>query len=279
MCSAQSNGPETAGANAVARVAAVLAAYGPGDRSLGVTELARRTGLPKSTVHRLTGQLADHGLLERDDEDAGRGTAGGENGRQRGGGLRLGLRLFSLGELASRQRDLRDVALPHMADLREATRQTVQLAVLEGTEVVYVQILQTRDAPRLPSRIGGRLPAYATGVGKAMLAFAPEEVTDAVLATGLPPIGPRTTTSPRLLRRELARIREAGVAFDHEESATGLVCAASPVLSGDGHAVASLSISGWSGRLNLRRVAPAVRTAGLALARELQARREDPSFG
>ncbi|MGW6358110.1 IclR family transcriptional regulator [Streptomyces sp. NPDC055092] len=251
MATTPADGPATM----VARVSAVLGAFGPQDLSLGVAELARRTELPKSTVHRVLHQLVEHGFLERERD---------------GTRVRLGLRLFELGELAAPRQDLRDVAIPLMADLREATRHTVHLAVLEGTEVVYVQILRTKDAPlRLPSRTGGRLPAHATGVGKALLAFSPPEVTDAVIATGLPAIGPRTTSSPGLLRLELARIRQSGVSYDHEESAIGVVCAASPVLDAKAQAVAALSVSGWSGRLNLGRIAPAVRTAALALGRTL----------
>jgi IclR family acetate operon transcriptional repressor len=233
-------------------VAAVLAAFGPRDTALGTSELARRTGLPKSTVHRLTQELVRHRLLEHS------GTA-----------LRLGLRLFELGGLVTQQRDLRDVALPYMSDLQEATRQTVHLAVLEGTDVVYIQILRSKDAPRMPSRIGGRVPAHATGVGKAMLAFSPPETVDAVIAAGLDPVGPRTITAPGLLRRQLSRIRTAGVAFDQEESGPGVVCAASPLLGPDGLPRAAVSVSGWGGRLNVNRIATAVRTTSLALAREL----------
>ncbi|GAA4831692.1 IclR family transcriptional regulator [Saccharopolyspora rosea] len=236
----------------VSRVAAVLGAFSASDRTLGVSELARRTGLPKSTVHRLTGELLEHRFLERD------GTA-----------LRLGLRLFELGENVPRQRHLRDVALPHMADLRAATGQTVHLAVLDGTDVVYVQIVRSENSPKMPSRIGGRLPAHATGVGKALLAFAPPESLEAVLARGLRPMGPRTVTSPAILRRQLGRIRETGVAHDHEESGPGTVCAASPVLDDTGLAHAAISVSGWSGKLNVNRIAPAVHTTALALARTL----------
>lgn len=240
------------GTSVVARVAALLGAFDGHEQTLGVSELARRTGLAKTTVHRLAQELVEQGLLETD-----------------AGSLRLGLRLYELGERAAQHRNLRDIALPHMADLREATRQTVHLAVLQGTDVVYIQILRSRSAPRMPSRVGGRLPAHATAVGKALLAFAPPEVIDEVIAHGLHPLGPRTTTAPGLLRRELARIRTSGIATEHEESAAGTVCAASAVLDRDGTPRASLSISGWIGQLNIKRMEPAVRTAALALSRAL----------
>ncbi|QYN19826.1 IclR family transcriptional regulator [Amycolatopsis sp. DSM 110486] len=232
------------------RVAAILGAFRPGDDTVGVSELARRTGLAKTTVHRLTRHLCDTGLLEPD------GTA-----------LRLGLRLFEIGQLAIRRRGLVEAARPSLADLREATRNTVHLAVLEGTEVVYLDVLRGPDAPDVPSRIGGRFPAHATGVGKAILAFSPEPLVARVIDAGLPRISRRTITAPGLLRRQLARIHAEGVAFEREESGVGVVCAASPLLDAAGMAVAAISITGWATRMRTERVAPAVRTVALALSR------------
>jgi DNA-binding IclR family transcriptional regulator len=144
--------------------------------------------------------------------------------------------------------------------------------VLVGTEVMYVEIVRSRNAPRMPSEVGGRLPAHASGVGKAMLAYSPEPVVQAVLATGLPAVGPRTITAPGLLLRELRRIRELGIAYESEESGHGIGCAASPILGADGTVVAAMSISGWSGKLDLRRIGPAVKTAALAMSRDLAIR-------
>lgn len=251
MRTAQRN--DEADSSAAARIVAVLAAFGPGDDSLGVSELARRTGLPKTTVHRLTGQMVEHGLLER----AGRA-------------VRLGLRLFEIGQLATRQRGLVEAARPLLADLREATRNTVHLAVLEGTEVVYLDVLRGPDAPRLPSRVGGRFPAHATGVGKAILAFSGPETVERVIGTGLPRVSPRTITSPVTLRRQLARIRDETTAYEREESGVGTVCVASPILDRSGHAVAAISISGWVNRMRVERLAPAVRTTALTLSRTLR---------
>ncbi|SFQ58630.1 DNA-binding transcriptional regulator, IclR family [Amycolatopsis arida] len=259
MCPAHRNddpraapGDDGAGPSVVARVTALLTAFRPGDDALGVSELARRTGLPKSSVHRLAGGLVEHGLLERD-----------------GGALRLGLKLFEIGQLATRQRGIVDAARPYLADLREATRNTVHLAVLEGTEVVYLDVLRGPDAPRLPSRIGGRFPAHATAVGKAILAHSPAAMVDAVVAAGLPRISRRTITAPGLLRRQLEKVRAEGIAYEREESGVGVVCAASPLLDPGGRAVAAISISGWTSRMRTDRVAPAVRTAALALSRGL----------
>ncbi len=243
---------EQSAPSVLTRAMAILAAFDGERRPLGTSELSRRTGLAKSTVHRLAGELIQHGLLER-----------------RGNGFVLGLRLFELGQRVPRRLDLRSAALPYMADLRAATRQTVHLAILDGSDVVYVEILRSHDAPPLPSRIGGRRAAHATAVGKAILAFSGCDVIDAVLRAGLPRLAERTITAPNLLQRNLKLVRANGIAYDYEESQAGLVCAASPITAGDGAVAGALSVSGWSGRLNVRRVGPAVRTAALALSRDL----------
>jgi DNA-binding IclR family transcriptional regulator len=242
------------------RVVAVLGAFGADDSAVGAAELARRTGLPKSTVHRITIALAEEGLLER-----------------HGPEVRLGLRLFEIGQRVHRQRVLRDAALPYMSDLREATRETIHLAVLEGNEVVYVEILGSPGGPALPSRVGGRLPAHATGVGKAILAYSPPQVARAVLDGELARVSERSVVAPGLLAKELARIRRGGVAYDHEESGRGILCAASPVLGPDGDVLGALSVSGWVNRMRTAGVAPAVHTAALALSRALGNREGYPA--
>jgi IclR family acetate operon transcriptional repressor len=240
------------------RVVVVLGAFKSEESAVSPAELARRVGLPKSTVHRIVAALVEEGLLER---QAAR--------------VQLGVRLFEIGQRVPRQRVLRDAARPYLHDLGEATRQTVHLAILEGSQVVYVDILVGPGAPPLPSRVGGRLPAHATGVGKAMLAFSPPELVQAILDAGLPRVSERSTVAPGLLAKELASIRQTGVAYDHEESGPGIVCAASPVLGANGEVLGALSVSGWSTRMRLDQVSPAVRTAALALSRTLGRRKPE----
>jgi IclR family acetate operon transcriptional repressor len=236
------------------RAFTLLTAFRVGDAELTLAQLCRRTGLPKATAHRLLAELAAWDVVERTPT-----------------GLRLGMRLFELGQLAPRQRGLREAAAPFLADLFEATHETVHLAILDGIEVVYLHKLDATSGPRIPSRIGGRMPVHCTGVGKAMLAFAPRAVLEQVLAAGLARRTPRTVIAPGLLDRELAAIREHGVAEEHEESTVGIACVAAPVLDNAGRAVAAISITGWANRLDTARFAPAVRTAALGLARTLRA--------
>ncbi len=128
----------------VARVSAVLGAFDERHLQLRVSEISRRAGLPMSTTSRLVAELVGYGFLDRD-----------------GSVLRIGARVSGFGELATRRRDLRASALPLLADLRAATGQSVHLAVLAGAEVVYLETLPSGTGPRLPSEVGGRLPAHA----------------------------------------------------------------------------------------------------------------------
>src|SRR3712207_291643 len=153
------------------RALTVLSAFAHapgGERSL--TDLARLSGLPLTTVHRLAGQLQREGVLER----------------LPSGSYRIGLRLWELGMLAPRAHGLREVALPFLEDLYEVTHQNVQLVVLDGTETVVVERLRARESVRLVSHAGGRLPVHATSGGIALIAHADADALARVLAAPMP---------------------------------------------------------------------------------------------
>jgi IclR family acetate operon transcriptional repressor len=245
-----------ADAGAIARGIAVLEALAAAGGPVGVSELSRRCGFAKSSVQRALRALHEAGLLERD-----------------GTRYRLGIKLFELGQQVPRQRNLREAARPFMADLGQATGHSVHLAVLDGAEVLYLEVLRSPTSPPLPTRMGGRWPAHGTGIGKAILAFSDAEVVERLLADGLPRLSERTICTPGLFMAELARIRERGVAFDLEESRAGVACVASAVFGDSGHVVAGISVSGWHNRINLEHSASAVRTAALGLSRVLGATR------
>ena len=234
------------------RAVLILGAFRLEDTFLGISELARRTNLPKSTVSRLTSELLRLQFLERHDT-----------------GFRLGLTLFELGQLVVTPKELRRRAMGVMVDLRNATGHTVHLAVLDGADVVYMEILRGRGTPTLPSRVGGRVPAHATAVGKAMLAFSPPAALEAVLGRGLEQVANGTITDETALRAQLIEITSTGLAYEENESAPGSSCVASPVVDSGGALVAALSVSGSIGLLDAERVGPAVRTAALALGRQL----------
>ena len=222
-----------------------------------MSELARRSGLPKTTTARLAADLVRHGFLDRAD----------------GGAFKLGNKLFQLGSLASRERELREVALPYMADLRQVSRHTVHLAVLIGTDVVYVEIVSSTGGPRMPSEVGGRLPAHAAAVGKAMLAFSPPDVLEAVIdrgpARGRTADDHRPRTAPARAppdSRIRDRLRERGIRTRRRAARPARCCPPTR------QPIGAISVSGWSGTLDLRRVGPAVRTAALAIGREITRR-------
>lgn len=231
----------------------LLAAFHSTDTVVSLAELNRRTGIPKSTAHRLLAELAEWQVVERI-----------------GTGFRVGMRLFELGQLAPVQRGIREAAAPFLADLVEATHQTVHLAILDGIDVVYLHKIDGRNCPPVGSRLGGRMPVYCTGVGKAMLAFAPGHVLDQVIARGLRRRTPRTVVAPGVLGRELEAVRASGFAQEREESAVGVACVAAPVLGSDGRPIAAISVTGWSNQLKTATFAPAVRTAALGIARTLR---------
>jgi DNA-binding IclR family transcriptional regulator len=241
------------GTGVLERALAVLEVFDAHTPALGLADICRRTGLPKSTVHRLTAEMCRERLLDRLDD----------------GSFRLGIRLFELGELVPTHRSLSEAALPIMEDLREVTRQRIHLVVLDGIDVVYVEILGSGGA-NVGSRTGGRFPAHATGVGKAILAYSPVAVVRARIDAGLPRLTPRTITTPGQLTRELQNIRTEGMAQDREESHVGISCVAAPVFGSDRRVRASLSITGPTRHIDPVRLGVAVRTAASTLSRALR---------
>lgn len=237
------------------KVLAVLSAFQTDDHDLRFAEIMRRTGLAKGTLHRVLGDLVDARLVERTEH-----------------GYRLGVRLFELGMRASVERGLLEVATPFMEDLYERTHETVHLGVLEGQEVVYVAKIGGHRQATSPSRLGGRMPLHCTAIGKALLAHSDQELVAKVLSTRLERRTPRTVTGPGLLRKQLERAVETGVAFEHEESAVGIVCVAAPVLDADDRPVAAISLTGPVTRFHPEPHASSVRAAAAGIAATLARR-------
>lgn len=248
------------------RVTAVFDAFGDDDHGLGVSELARRANLPKSTVSRIAADLVAQRFLDRDGEL-----------------LHLGVRLFELGQTVPLPRRLRQLALPVMRELRDVTGQTVQLAVLDGSDIVLIAMLRGAcagastgpSATLSPARIGGRELAHATALGKCILAFSPPEVVTRLATAGWERRTPHTIVEPAALVREFADVRRSGVASEHEECAIGTAAAASPIVVPGDAPVAAICVTGAAAALQPDRVAPAVRAAAVTLSRRLTAEPED----
>jgi DNA-binding IclR family transcriptional regulator len=228
----------------------ILQAFRPAGGALSLSTLVQRTGLPKATVFRLVTILTELGLLEH---EAGRGY-----------GPAIGL--FELGELVPAKRGLRETALPYMQDLYEATHQTVHLGVRDDLDVVYAEKIRGHRGVEVPSRVGGRLPLSCTGVGKALLAYSPPDVIDAVLGRPLRRLTDYSITDPAVLAAELTQARRTGVTYEIEEAALGVACVATPVIV-DGTAVAALSVTCRAADIEKAGLASAVRAVGLAISR------------
>jgi IclR family transcriptional regulator, KDG regulon repressor len=219
---------------AVARALGILENVDGGMRGTGITELSRRLGLGKSTVHRLCATLEHHGYLVRDP-----GT----------GRYRLSLRVFQIGSHALDALDLPARAMPALEALGAATEETVHLAVLDGADVIFIGKVESPRPLRLYSQVGRRCPAHCTAVGKVLLAYAAAPRPAFAAARPLKRYTPKTITSGPTLERELEDVRRRGYATDEEEFEDGIRCIAGPVRDYRGRVVAALSVSVPAARL------------------------------
>ncbi|MEV1286456.1 IclR family transcriptional regulator [Micromonospora sp. NPDC049679] len=214
------------GNSVTSRALRVLEAFSAQRRELTLSEIARFTGLPLTTAHRLIADLAEWGALERDEQ----------------GHYRIGLRLWEVAALAPRSVGLREAALPFLEDLYEATHENVHLAVRDGDEALYVERISGRGAVSVVSRVGGRLPLHATGVGLVLLAYADTEVQERILGAPLRRFTDRTLTSPAELRRVLAEVRRTRIGISRGYLEENALSVAAPVAGPSGTVVAALSI-------------------------------------
>jgi DNA-binding IclR family transcriptional regulator len=235
------------------RVLAILDCFSQARPVLKLSEISRYAGLSLTTTHRQVGELTRWGALERDDD----------------GGYRIGLRLWEVGSLAPRSIGLREAALPFLEDLYEATHENVQLAVLDGTEAVYVERISGRHAVHVVTRPGSRLPVHATAVGLVLLAHAGPERVEEVLAGPLTRYTPHTVTDPGALRRILADVRRCGYVISDRQIEVVSTSVAAPVRGPGEEVVAALSVVVGSSAAQARRYVPAVRTAARGISRHL----------
>ncbi|MEQ3554189.1 IclR family transcriptional regulator [Pseudonocardia nematodicida] len=243
-----------------ARVLDVLGAFTARTPALSLSDIARRTDLPLTTVHRLVGELTAGGALDR-----------GDDGR-----YTIGLRLWEIAHLAPASTGLREAAMPFLEDLHEVTRHNVQLAVLDSAdpgEVVYVERLSTRDAVSIVTRPGSRMPACATGVGLVLLAHADPADAERVLARPLRRFTPHTVCDPDDVRALLAQARAGGFVISDRQVEPVSLSVAAPVRSGDGPVVAALSVVVPADGTNPHTWVPAVRAAARGISRALGAAR------
>ncbi len=213
---------------------------------LGVSELARRTGWPKSSIHNLLATLAQDGFVTQDRES---------------GRYRMTFKLFSISGAVVERLDIREIAYPFLVDLAEATSETVNLGILDGAQAIYVETIPGPSAIRVNTWPGKRLPIHRTALGKVLVAELPDEELAAIInETGLEPSTPNTHTTLSDLQSDLARVRKTGYAVDNEEDEIGMRCVGAPVRDYRGHVVAAISVTGLASRIPMAAVPELART-------------------
>jgi DNA-binding IclR family transcriptional regulator len=239
------------------RLLKVLDAFSDERNDLSLSEISRHTGIPLTSTHRLVADLTAWGALERDE-------------RRR---YRIGLRLWEIATLSPRGLGLRQAAMPFLEDLYEATHENVQLAVLDGFEVVYVERLSGRDAVNVLSRVGGRFPAHATGVGLVLLAYADAQAQERYFAVPLPRYTDKTIADSRQLRCVLADVRRMGYAISDGQVTLDALSVAAPIRGANDEVIAALSIVVPSAAAQPHSLAPAVVAAARGISRALRGNR------
>jgi IclR family KDG regulon transcriptional repressor len=232
----------------------VLKVFSHSEPELGISSIAQRLGLAKSTVHRLAVTLASEGFLEQNPQ----------NGR-----YRLGLSLFSLGALVRQRMDVSNQAHSLLGALRDQTQETVHLAILDGSSILYLYNMESAQAIGTRSYIGTRKAAFCTSEGRVLLAFNDPELTAQVLKEELVQRTPKTTTNVKTLRAILDEVRRSGYATDDEESEVGMRSVAAPIRDISGNAIAAVGLAGPIQRLTkkeLRRLVPEVIATAAAIS-------------
>lgn len=212
----------------------VLNTIAAAQRPLTLSELTVRTRLPKSTLFRYLHTLR---ALDYIDHDA------------RTDGYVIGLRLWELGTMSGARHYLRNAALPAMRELQARFNETINLGVMHKGEIIYLEILEVERPLRMQARPGGRDAAYATAIGKAILAFLRPEQRAALLPEKLRPLTDHTLTDKSQLEADLLRTRERGYALDHGENEQGAVCVGAPIFDEGGAVIAAISLSAPASRL------------------------------
>jgi len=227
--------PLKARLSSVANSIRLLSSFSGQENELGITVLASRLKLAKSTVHRLAATLTAARFLEQN----------GETGK-----YRLGLALFELGALVRARMDVADAARQKLRELLETTGETVQLGIIDHQSVLYIYEMESRRAIRMAAAVGARAPLHCTAVGKVLLASQPEDYVKQVLELGLKAYTPKTITKNEALLEALAEVQQHDYATDDEESETGLRAIASPVRNHTGQVIAAVGLAAPVQRMN-----------------------------
>ncbi len=230
-----------AGVPALERALTVLECLAQSRKGYSVSELSRRLALPKSSVHLILRTLERRGYLQK---------------QATGGRYRFGMKLIALSRTALDGVELRDEARPALASLVQRTGLTVHMGVLERSEIVIIERLESAGPVRVVSWVGRRMNVNSTAIGKALIAFLPESEFEAqIRPTQLARPNDRTIATMSALKRELDRVRQQGYALCDEEDEIGVRCVGAPILNRHGHAIAAISVAGTTVQIPPERIA------------------------
>jgi len=213
----------------------ILEAFNAEKPELNLSELVKKTGLPKPTVYRIVEAMVKHNILSKNPKTMR---------------YKIGVKLFELGSIYLASMELRDIAFPYLDWLQQQTGESIHLGILDGNEVVSIEGLESAHSLRLKVWIGKRAPVHCTAIGKAILAFLPLEKQNKIISeVSLHPFTKRTITSKEKLKTELKKIKKEGLAQDLGEHEEGIHCIGAPVFDRKGEVIASISVSGPAVRM------------------------------
>lgn len=223
------------GVQSVDRALSILETLAEDDEGYRLSDLAIRTGLSASTVHRLLATLESRRFVQFDRAESK---------------WHVGVRSFTVGASFARRRNFSTQAIPYLRKLRDLTRETANLAVVDDEFIIVLTRMESREIMRSLTQVGGRVPMVTSGVGKAVLAtYSDEDVGAVIRHHGMPRLTERSIVRPSDLFKELEKIRKQGFALDDEEACMGLRCIAAVVYNDCAEPLAAISVSGMTSRL------------------------------
>jgi IclR family KDG regulon transcriptional repressor len=232
--------PDSSTAKTLSKSLQILECFLLGPRDLGVTEIARRVGINKSTVQRIVNTFCNSGYLQQNPENSQ---------------YNLGFKILEVASLILQRIDLRPIARPFLEELRDKTGETVHLMVLDRDVGIYLDAVESHQGTRVVSAVGSREELHASAVGKALLAFLSEQQVNEIIGRhGLKAKTPHTITDSEVFKKHLTLIRKRGYSIDEEEGEIGTRCIGAPVFDHTGHVTASISVAAPSQRLDRDKV-------------------------
>jgi IclR family acetate operon transcriptional repressor len=243
---------------AVERALDILLCFSSETPELTMTQIAEQVGIHKSTTHRMLATLERKRFVQRDPTT---------------GTYRLGIRVLQMAYLTLEHNDLRRLATPFLRHLCDQHQENVDLSVLDDTDVVYLNMIESPQRVKLAAAVGQRLPAFATASGKAILAFMPDETVQRILKRGMPQYTLHTLRSPEAFLENMRQVRKQGFALSEQEFEEGIDAVAAPILDHSNQPIAAVAVAGPAYRLTRERmieIGPLVLAAARGIAREVE---------